>query len=277
MPMKARYTVIDGEVIAEKRDGVRREYVPDPQGSTIALLDDTQTKTDTFSYWPYGEEASRTGTTPTPLRFVGTLGYYRDSSSETYVRARHLRPEQGRWLQEDKVVIFVQDLNAYLYVYNRPTVYRDPSGYSTFLGGFVAGCIGGGLISGILSGMRGGACVGICNGLFNCVGNGLVGGLIGSFPNPTLVGCLSGLISGGIDAAAGSLCDKWCGKKCSIQPPDLTCTIFNTLLNGAIGCIIGRLTPGKPEEEIRPGEWLVFPGITNGLNALCGDLAPQGQ
>ena len=101
MPMKARYTVANGEVIAEKRGGVRKTYVPDPLGSTIALLDNTQTKTDTFSYWPYGELKSRTGTTATPFRFVGTLGYYHDSSNRNYVRARHLRPIYGRWQTKD--------------------------------------------------------------------------------------------------------------------------------------------------------------------------------
>src|SRR5436305_10804008 len=101
MAMKARYTVVNGEVIAEKRAGVRRLYVPDPLGSTVALLDNTQTQTDTFSYWPYGEERTRTGTTPTPFRFVGRAGYYRDSATLSYVRARHLKTAQGRWLTPD--------------------------------------------------------------------------------------------------------------------------------------------------------------------------------
>ena len=30
--MKTRYTVLDGEIIAEKRSGVRKQYVPDPLG-----------------------------------------------------------------------------------------------------------------------------------------------------------------------------------------------------------------------------------------------------
>ena len=54
-----RDTVVDGEVIAEKRSGVRRQYVPDPLGSTVALLGNTQTKTDTFNYWPYRAEQER--------------------------------------------------------------------------------------------------------------------------------------------------------------------------------------------------------------------------
>jgi len=39
--MKARYTAVGGEVVSEVRDGIRRDYVPDPLGSTVALLDDT--------------------------------------------------------------------------------------------------------------------------------------------------------------------------------------------------------------------------------------------
>ncbi len=93
-----RYTVIDGEVIAEKRNGVRKLYVPDPLGSTVALLDNTQAQTDTFSYWPYGEDAGRTGATPTPFRYVGQLGYYQDGANRSYVRSRYLKQGTGLWL-----------------------------------------------------------------------------------------------------------------------------------------------------------------------------------
>ena len=93
-----RYTVVEGEVLAEKRNGVRSLYVPDPLGSTVALLTNTQTPTDTFSYWPYGEERTRTGTTSTPFRFLGSRGYYRDSDSRTYVRARILNTQKGCWV-----------------------------------------------------------------------------------------------------------------------------------------------------------------------------------
>src|SRR5437870_105278 len=113
-----RYTVVDGEVIAEKRNGVRSLYVPDPLGSTVALLDNAQAQTDTFSYWPYGENNARTGTTPTPFQFVGTTGYYRDSGSRTYVRARTLDARNGRWMTKDPVGNDNND--AYIYVSNGP-------------------------------------------------------------------------------------------------------------------------------------------------------------
>ena len=150
MALKARYTVVDGEVIAEKRSGVRHQLVPDPLGSTIALLDNTQTQTDTFTYWPYGEEQSRTGTTATPLRFVGTLGYYRDSSTKTYVRARYLSTQQGRWLTQDPIGFDSGDFNLYRYVGGRPTVAIDPSGtFNCLL------CLSGLPISPILAGLCG--------------------------------------------------------------------------------------------------------------------------
>lgn len=109
------YTVIDGEIISEVRGGVRKDYVPDPLGSTVALLDNTQTKTDTWEYWPYGE--IRSGSSATPLQFVGTLGYYKDTSSRTYVRARHYRQALGRWQTVDP---FWPQLLPYNYVDSDP-------------------------------------------------------------------------------------------------------------------------------------------------------------
>src|SRR6184192_1481400 len=123
-----RYTSMNGEVIAEKRGGVRRLYVPDPLGSTVALLDNTQTQTDTFSYWPYGEERSRTGTTPTPFRFGGPAGYYRDSASRSYVRARHLDVAKGRWATREPGGPIASEPNRYMYVGGRPATVTDPTG-----------------------------------------------------------------------------------------------------------------------------------------------------
>ncbi|MGI8922780.1 MAG: RHS repeat domain-containing protein [Fimbriimonadales bacterium] len=113
-------------MIAEKRGGVRRTYVPDPLGSTVALLDNTQTKTDTFTYWPYGELNARTGTTPTPFQFVGTLGYYAETN-RNYVRSRFLQPATARWLSEDPLR---DSWHWYAYCENSPLTQVDPSGLS---------------------------------------------------------------------------------------------------------------------------------------------------
>ena len=64
-----------------------------PLGNTVALLDNTLTVTDSWEYWPYGE--TRSGSSATPFTFVGTLGYFKDTSTRTYVRARHYRQSIG--------------------------------------------------------------------------------------------------------------------------------------------------------------------------------------
>ena len=128
MAMKVCYTVVNGEVLSENRGGVKRDYLPDTQGNTIGLIDNTQAITDTFSYYPYGEVATRTGTNVTPFQFLGTLGYYRDSASRTYVRARTLNTAQGRWMTQDPIWFEGGDYNLYRYVRNNVITLSDPTG-----------------------------------------------------------------------------------------------------------------------------------------------------
>jgi RHS repeat-associated protein len=128
MSMTTRYTTVNGEVIAEKGNGIRRLYVPDPLGSTVALLDNTQTQTDTFTYWPYGESTHVTGSTPTPFQFVGTLGYYQNSATTTYVRARILDTQKGRWLSQDPIGFDSGSYNFMQYGDNSPVSFSDPTG-----------------------------------------------------------------------------------------------------------------------------------------------------
>ena len=96
-----RYVVSEGEMLAEKRSGLRLAFVPDPLGSVIGLLNSSQVFTDTFAFWPSGEVRARTGSTPTPFQWVGTLGYYRELEWLYYVRARYELAVLGRWLTED--------------------------------------------------------------------------------------------------------------------------------------------------------------------------------
>lgn len=125
MAMKARYTTVSGRVIAQKRSGARRLLRPDNLGSTVALYDNTGAKTDSWVYWPYGEVRSRTGTTTMPLQFVGGLGYYTDSTSMTYVRARFYRQGLGRWQTVDPLW---PRQSPYAYVMSSPMNGVDPSG-----------------------------------------------------------------------------------------------------------------------------------------------------
>ena len=125
-----RYTYFDGELVSEDRDGVLHDYMVDAQGSVTGLVDSTQTVTDTFSYSPFGELVSRTGTTPTPFQYVGSKGYYKDSTTRTNVRARNFNVNLGRWMTQDPIGFHGGDWNLYRYVGNSPTVWVDPSGLS---------------------------------------------------------------------------------------------------------------------------------------------------
>ncbi len=116
-----RYTTVNGEVIAEKRAGVRRFYVPDPLGSTRALLDSSQTQTDTFGYWPYGESQQRTGSTPTPLRFGGAGGAYQDSHQHCHVRGRELDLGRARWVTPQPSGSIGSATSDYIYAWDAPT------------------------------------------------------------------------------------------------------------------------------------------------------------
>jgi hypothetical protein len=89
MAMSVTYTNFCGEIVSENRGGTISYYVPDTLGSTVALTDTSGAITDTWTYWPYGEIQSRTGTTATPFTFVGVLGYFQDLlNSVAYVSCK---------------------------------------------------------------------------------------------------------------------------------------------------------------------------------------------
>jgi len=79
--------------------------------------------TDSWEYWPYGEV--RSGSSGTPFQFVGTLGYYKDTSRRTYVRARHYRQTQGKWMIIDPLWPIE---SPYQYVTSAPVTHIDPTG-----------------------------------------------------------------------------------------------------------------------------------------------------
>jgi RHS repeat-associated protein len=120
-----RYTTIDREIVAERRNGVRRTYVPDLLGSTVALTDDAQAVTDSFSYWPYGEVRTQTAGSD-PLRFQGVVGAYSDAPTRAYIRARCLHLKLGRWLTLDPLLL--GSTNRLTYARSSPISLTDGTG-----------------------------------------------------------------------------------------------------------------------------------------------------
>lgn len=111
--------------VHENRGGAERDYLVDRLGSTVALLDNAQSQTDTFSYWPYGETRSRSGSTATPFMYVGAYGYFTDASGLAYVRARHLSTGIGAWISRDPIW---PRAKAYSYALGAPSRLIDPLG-----------------------------------------------------------------------------------------------------------------------------------------------------
>ncbi len=141
MAMSVTYTNFNGQLVHENRQGTERFYAPDTLGSTAALLDPTGTVTDTFTYWPYGEIWTHTGSSATPFTVVGTLGYYLDVPGVLlYVRARHLRQALARW---QTVGLLWPVEGPYEYAFSSPLIYTDPSGELAGgipIGAFPEGC-----------------------------------------------------------------------------------------------------------------------------------------
>lgn len=122
-----------GELISEHRDGTTYTHHYDAEGSTVALTNDTGSVTDTFAYTAWGEELSRTGTTPTAFRWVGRVGYYWDvETSEYQIRRRSYGPSVARWKSPDPLG-FLGGSNFYVYVDSNPINQIDPSGLATLL------------------------------------------------------------------------------------------------------------------------------------------------
>jgi RHS repeat-associated protein len=128
MAMCATYLTMNGMIVHENRGDVQRDYVPDTLGSTAALVDNTQTLTDTWQYWPFGEVSQRTGTNSTRFTYVGTRGYLNDLPDKLYyVRFRCFLTSLARWISLDYLWPAEP---AYTYSSNAPQQFVDPAGMS---------------------------------------------------------------------------------------------------------------------------------------------------
>ncbi|MGH7345566.1 MAG: RHS repeat-associated core domain-containing protein, partial [Candidatus Rokuibacteriota bacterium] len=80
---------------------------------------------------------------PNPLQFTGRendgiAGLY-------YYRARYYHPGLQRFISEDPLGFVGGDPNLYAYVFNRPTILRDPSGLDVYFLGLQASAFLGGI------------------------------------------------------------------------------------------------------------------------------------
>ncbi|MEU0226244.1 RHS repeat-associated core domain-containing protein [Streptomyces sp. NPDC006284] len=115
-----------GTLTAMTAGGASQYYLTDVQGSVIGLVDATGKRTATYSYGPYGEARTTSGTNQ-PYRYTGT---YLDPSGLYKMGARYYDPQLGRFTQPDPSG---KESNLYAYAAGDPVNRIDPSGLD-FLG-----------------------------------------------------------------------------------------------------------------------------------------------
>jgi RHS repeat-associated protein len=129
-------------------DNQRRFYHFDEAGNTVFLTGDNGTVTDSYGLTPYGEVASRSGSTDNPFVFQGQYGVLQvEDTSLYFMRARWYDAASARFLSRDPVQsLDPRSINPYPYAWGDPLRYIDPVGLGSKLrdGGLPRGSFGGG-------------------------------------------------------------------------------------------------------------------------------------
>ncbi|BBO34434.1 hypothetical protein PLANPX_4046 [Lacipirellula parvula] len=118
-----------GKLLSLNRGGTSSHFaLSDALGSVIGLTSSTGSISDSYRYKAYGTPIYASGTTVNPFRWGGRSGYHFDSGlDEYYVRSRYYSQATVRWVSHDLAGVFA-GLNKYLYCWNVPTRFLDPSG-----------------------------------------------------------------------------------------------------------------------------------------------------
>ncbi|CAI4030252.1 hypothetical protein DNFV4_00680 [Nitrospira tepida] len=112
------------EPFIRKQSGGDEFYQSDALGSTLALTDGTGMAQTTYTYEPFGK-MTKTGSSTNVFQFTGREN---DGMGLYYYRARYYSPQMQRFLREDQVGLAGGDPNLYVYGFNNPMRFTDPSG-----------------------------------------------------------------------------------------------------------------------------------------------------
>jgi len=135
-----------------RTDGVgARALLSDALGSTGALGDNTGALQTQYTYEPFGVTTQTGAVSTSSYTFTGRED---DGTGLYYYRARYYQPRLQRFVSEDPIEYFGDDLNLYAYVLNSPTNYTDPTG--EFIPQLIGCAVGAGISAGadVLSGRK---------------------------------------------------------------------------------------------------------------------------
>jgi RHS repeat-associated protein len=108
-------------------------YHFDPNGSTVALTDQSQSSICLYSYSPFGEVTAEQETVPQPFRFVGQHGVWAEANGLYQMGARYYDAPIGRFISQDPAGVEATGPNLYAYAGNNPISNIDPTGRSSLI------------------------------------------------------------------------------------------------------------------------------------------------
>ena len=130
----AHYTYGRGLVSRVEAGGSAAYYDFDSIGNTADMTGTGGARLNSYSYLPFGEKLSATGSTPNPFTYSGQFGVADGGEGEYFMRNRWYDPTVGRFAQADPIEIYGGSANFYVYVQNSPVQNVDPVGLFDFLG-----------------------------------------------------------------------------------------------------------------------------------------------
>jgi RHS repeat-associated protein len=102
-------------------------YDFDGTGSTVGLSGSSGAYVNQYSYLPFGEMLTASGSVANPFRFNGQLGVADDGNGLNFMRARYYDSTHGRFIQPDPIGQ-AGGANVYAFVGNNPLTGSDPAG-----------------------------------------------------------------------------------------------------------------------------------------------------
>lgn len=124
----AYYARGTGVVSRQEAGGDADYYQFDGLGNTAALTGAAGSIEASYSYLPFGEKLTSTGSDSNPFTYVGEAGVMDVQDGLYDMRNRIYDPRLGRFTQVDPISLVGGDINLYRYVANSPVLLTDPSG-----------------------------------------------------------------------------------------------------------------------------------------------------
>ncbi|MEV6810506.1 RHS repeat-associated core domain-containing protein, partial [Streptomyces sp. NPDC051129] len=172
-----------GNLVSMRSGGSSQYYLTDAQNSVIGLVDTSGKRTAMYTYGPYGEPRTNTGTQQ-PFRYTSA---YLDPAGLYKMGARYYDPNLGRFTQPDPSG---KESNPYLYTAGDPINNTDPTGLFSWSDALDIGSDVFGVVTGCLSGIGAASTSGVTElaSAFGPVGTGAaivgscaVGGVAGYY------------------------------------------------------------------------------------------------